>query len=70
MKESIQFDFHFDDLPEGICVITDNEKEEILFVNQSLLRMYKCRSREEFLSITGGTLRGWWRFRTTGPFRR
>lgn len=58
MKESIQFDFHFDDLPEGICVITDNEKEEILFVNQALLRMYKCRSREEFLSITGGTLRG------------
>lgn len=58
MKESASFDFHFDDLPEGICVIRDNGKEDILFANRSLIRMYKCHSAEEFLSFTGGTFRG------------
>lgn len=58
MKESTPLDFHFDDLPEGICVIEDNEKEKILFANQALLHLYKCRSMEEFLSHTGGVLRG------------
>lgn len=58
MKESTPLDFHFDDLPEGICVIEDNEKEKILFANQALLHLYKCHSMEEFLSHTGGVLRG------------
>lgn len=58
MKESAPFDFHFDDLPEGICVIRDNGKEDILFANRSLIRMYKCHSFEEFLSFTGGSFRG------------
>lgn len=58
MKESTPLDFHFDDLPEGICVIEDNEKEKILFANQALLHLYKCHSMEDFLSHTGGVLRG------------
>lgn len=58
MKESTPLDFHFDDLPEGICMIEDNEKEKILFANQALLHLYKCHSMEEFLSHTGGVLRG------------
>lgn len=58
MKESAPFDFHFDDLPEGICVIRDIGKEDILFANRSLIRMYKCHSFEEFLSFTGGSFRG------------
>ena len=58
MKESTPLDFHFDDLPEGICMIEDNEKEKILFANQALLHLYKCHSMEDFLSHTGGVLRG------------
>lgn len=70
MKESTPLDFHFDDLPEGICVIEDNEKEKILL---PIRLFYICTSVTAWRSsfrIPEECSGGWWNRRITGLFRR
>lgn len=45
-------------LSGGICLISKDGTEQILFVSSGLLEMYGCKSEQEFLSRCGGTLQG------------
>ena len=45
-------------MPGGFFVYRADEKQEILFFNDVLPDIFGCETREEFLSLTGGTFLG------------
>lgn len=45
-------------MPGGFFVYRADRSEEILYANQSLLRIFQCESMEEFFQLTGGSFRG------------
>lgn len=48
----------FDEMPGGFFIYRADEEERILYVNNAVLRILGCRSREEFDELTGGTFKG------------
>lgn len=48
----------YDKLDLGICLITADDAETILFVNTGILSLYQCPDEDSFLRLTGGTFRG------------
>lgn len=44
--------------PGAILIYKATGKEEILFANNELIRLFDCRTLEEFQQFTGGTFRG------------
>ena len=45
-------------MPGGFLIYRAQLGEEILYANQSLLRIFQCETMEEFLQLTGGSFRG------------
>ncbi len=53
--EMIKF---MDEMPGGFLIYKANDKEEIIYANQALLRIFLCRTFKEFQEITGNSFRG------------
>ena len=51
----IQF---MDEVPGGFLLYYADQGEEIIYANQSLLRMFQCDTMEEFRALTGNSFRG------------
>ena len=47
-----------DRIPGGFFIYRENEQQEILYVNQILLKIFGCRTIEEFRELTGCSFRG------------
>ena len=47
----------YDSLPSGICLLSTDGREQILFASQGLLSLYACRTQEEFQALTGSRFR-------------
>ena len=45
-------------MPGGFFIYIADEKEELIYFNDVVLSIYGCRTKEEFLTLTGGTFRG------------
>ncbi len=45
-------------MPGGFFIYRADRGEEILYANQSLLRIFQCETMEEFFQLTGGSFRG------------
>ena len=45
-------------LPGGFFIYENNEKEEILFAEENVIRLYGCETLEEFREYTGNSFRG------------
>ena len=48
----------FENMPGGFMIFRAGAGEEILAVNEKLLEIFECGSREEFRTLTGGTFPG------------
>ena len=47
-----------EDMPGGFFIYRADEDEDILYVNDILLRIFGCESVDEFRTLTGGTFKG------------
>ncbi len=47
-----------ENMPGGFFIYRADGDEEILHINDALLGIFGCDSREEFLKLTGGTFKG------------
>ncbi len=47
-----------DEMPGGFFVYSAQGREEILYANTALIRLFGCESRDEFQRLTGGTFPG------------
>lgn len=45
-------------MPGGFMIYRADEKEEILYVNESLIEMFECDTRDQFMELTGGSFQG------------
>ncbi|MCR4591394.1 MAG: EAL domain-containing protein [Lachnospiraceae bacterium] len=46
-------------MPGGFFIYrADYDKEEILYANKALLKIFECETEEEFMELTGGTFKG------------
>ena len=45
-------------IPGGFFIYRAHEPFEVLYVNQAILRIYGCKTKEEFKKLTGNTFRG------------
>ena len=52
------FEQVFGQMPGGFFIYRADDGEELLFVNNVLLDIFGCGTREEFRALTGGTFRG------------
>ncbi|MGN1381300.1 MAG: EAL domain-containing protein [Eubacterium sp.] len=52
-----KWDDIFNAISGGICLISNDETETVLYANQELLSMYECSSETEFFSLCRKTLR-------------
>lgn len=58
MEKSRNVMRYLDDFPGGVCIVSRDEEEKILAVNQELLRIFACSTEEEFMEFTHGHFRG------------
>lgn len=47
-----------DEMPGGFFIYRADEKEEIVYANKALFRIFGCETEEEFRTLTGGTFQG------------
>ncbi len=47
-----------DEMPGGFFIYRADEKEELLYVNKALLRIFNCDTMEEFQELTGNSFQG------------
>lgn len=47
-----------DDMPGGFFIYHADDKEEIVYANKALLRIFNCDTMEEFIELTGNSFRG------------
>lgn len=47
-----------DEMPGGFFIYRADEKEEIIYANKALLRMFQCDTMEEFRQLTGNSFKG------------
>lgn len=45
-------------MPGGFFIYRADEKEEIVYANKALFRIFGCETEEEFRALTGGTFQG------------
>ncbi|MCC6093574.1 MAG: EAL domain-containing protein [Eubacterium sp.] len=48
----------YDRLDIGICIVTADESESILFANRGVFHLYQCPDEESFFNLTRGTFSG------------
>ena len=58
MEKSRNVMRYLDDFPGVVCIVSRDEEEKILAVNQELLRIFACSTEEEFMEFTHGHFRG------------
>lgn len=46
------------DFPGGVLLISRDEEEKILAVNDEVLRIFECPGEKEFMNLSGGRFRG------------
>lgn len=49
---------YYDLIAGGVCVIRQTAEEQILFVNEEMLRIYQCATEDEFFQLTKGRFAG------------
>ena len=47
-----------DQIPGGFFIYRADSSQELIYVNQAVLRMFGCKTQAEFLALTGGTFHG------------
>ena len=47
-----------DQMPGGFFIYHADDKEELIYANKALLRIFGCDTMEEFRSLTGNSFRG------------
>lgn len=58
MKNAERFRRFERTLPGGIFVYEAKGNENLIYVNQECVEMFRCSTQEEFFELTGGTFRG------------
>lgn len=58
VQTSLELRAFMDQMPGGFFIYHADGKEELLYVNQAILRLYNCNSLEEFKELTGNSFRG------------
>ncbi len=58
VQASLELKAFMDQMPGGFFIYHADGKEELLYVNQAILRLYNCNSLEEFKELTGNSFRG------------
>ena len=53
-----KFKEFIDHLPGGFLIYRADKGEEIIYANLALIRMFECKSTEEFLKYTGNSFKG------------
>lgn len=53
-----QMNDFINDFPGGFFIYGADESEKILYANKALLKIFKCKTFQEFQTLTGGTFRG------------
>lgn len=56
---------YYDMIAGGVCLVRQSAEEQILFVNKEMLKLYQCKTEQEFYQLTKGASRGSWRRTTT-----
>lgn len=49
---------YYDLIAGGVCLIRQTAEEQILFVNEEMLKLYQCETEEEFYHLTRGRFAG------------
>lgn len=49
---------YYDGLAGGVCLISADRSEKILFINDKVPGMYACADEAQFMELCGGTFRG------------
>ena len=49
---------YYDLIAGGVCLIRQTAEEQILFVNEEMLRIYQCATEDEFFQLTKGRFAG------------
>ena len=45
-------------MPGGFFIYLDNETEKIICINEEMLNLFECDTREEFLELTNASFKG------------
>lgn len=56
--ETCEFLRFMDEIPGGFLIYFAEGDGQIIYVNQSLLNIFQCKTRKEFRELTGNTFRG------------
>ena len=56
--ETCEFLRFMDEIPGGFLIYFAEGDGQIIYVNQSLLNIFQCKTRKEFRQLTGNTFRG------------
>lgn len=58
MSETEEMRQLFDAVPGAFCLITADDEERVVFVNQEALKLFECDDSAQFMQLTGGRFRG------------
>lgn len=58
IQTAYQIKKFIDEIPGGFFIYHADEKEELIYANHALIRMFNCDSRKEFQELTGNTFKG------------
>ena len=53
-----KFKKFIDHLPGGFLIYRADAKEEIIYANKALIRVFECETIEEFTKLTGNSFKG------------
>lgn len=45
---------YYDMIAGGVCLVRQSAEEQILFVNKEMLKLYQCKTEQEFYQLTKG----------------
>ena len=57
-QASLELKEFLNQMPGGFFIYHADGSEELLYVNQAILRLFNCNSIEEFKELTGNSFRG------------
>lgn len=49
---------YYDMIAGGVCLVRQSAEEQILFVNKEMLKLYQCKTEQEFYQLTKGRFAG------------
>lgn len=58
LPETFEFLRFMDEIPGGFLIYFADDDGQIVYVNQSLLNIFKCETRKDFRELTGNTFQG------------